>query len=1035
MGAVADAATRRPLAGARVFASSPSLQAEQVAVADSSGRFLLSLLPPGRYRLSAELEGYRPAERADVVLRVGQTLRADLALVPETVELPEQVVRTAPPVVDVGTAETGAVLSREVLASVPLGRDVQSATLVAPTARPDTYGTSFTGAASNENAYLLDGFSVSDPGYGVLGTNLLTNFVEEVDVKTGSFLPEYGRSTSGLVNVVTKSGSNDFHGSVFANASPGLLAATGKTVSRAGEAIARVPNKDESYQADFGVELGGPLLADRLWFYFGFAPVLRVDTDRRVVGHLTLDPSTGEARRDADGTPVVTPFASRSIYDSATNRQLVAKLTWLAAENHTLTASYVSSPLSRSYWAAVNGTPSAGERSFDRDAHDLLGRWAGKFAGQRLLAEAQVGWHHQSLVDEPRVVGGVDQRRFPNVTWNGVHPLYGFEPYAACQPTLDAAGQVAFDPCPVGQYATGGYPYIADQRFDRLGARAALTGLFPAWGHHAVKAGVDLERSTYANVRSYGGGSLFQYFEPVFLDVAYGRGDGGQTRIADATQSTDSVGWTNAYFLQDSWAVLDAVTLNAGLRWETQDLRAESQPGRPGLHIGDNLAPRVQAVWDFTGQGRGKLFGSWGRFYEAIPLDIADRALGNETLVLTYRDSASCALPGAAQPGARATFDPRGCAAIPNAFGPVTYYQISTGNVPIAPGLKGQYVDEWGGGVEYELLQDLSVGVTYQGRRLGNVVEDMSADGRQFFIANPGRTAPFGYVDPTTGLPATFDQSRVPVVDPRTNRAFTVAFPSPERRYDAVTFELRKSFSRRWLAAASYTYSSLRGNYPGLSRPETGQIDPNVSAEFDLAQLLANRTGPLPGDSPHQVKIYGAYAFPLGRRLGARLSGAFQAASGTPVNLLGAYPSYGPGQPYLLPRGSAGRLPMTTQLDLGGALEYALAPPYTLKMTVDVFNVLNQQTALRVDEVWTFDAVMPISGSCRSRSAAGAADPVAEALRDCPDLAYLRTLDGRPATINRNFGRPIRANAALGFYTPPAYQLPLAVRVGLALTF
>jgi hypothetical protein len=265
-------------------------------------------------------------------------------------------------------------------------------------------------------------------------------------------------------------------------------------------------------------------------------------------------------------------------------------------------------------------------------------------------------------------------------------------------------------------------------------------------------------------------------------------------------------------------------------------------------------------------------------------------------------------------------------------------------------------------------------------------------------------------------------------VDPVTLRQFTTAEPSPERRYDAFTLQLRKVFStragRRWLAQASYTYSILRGNYPGLFRTENGQLDPNILSEYDLVSLLPNRDGPLPNDVPHQFKLFGSYVFDVTGRLKIQVGGALLARSGTPVNYLGAHPVYGTGEAFILPRGSAGRTPFVTSVDLRGALEYALAPRYILRFTLDVFNLLNQQQALAVDQNYTFDNVLPIvNGQCSKRDAASAGDPSGAALADCPDLKYLRTTDGRPVTLNRNFGRPTQ------------YQPPLSVRFGLALSF
>ena len=135
-------------------------------------------------------------------MRVDKTIRANLAVVPEAVQMEEQVVRMgAAPVVNIGAAESGAVISREFVANIPVGRTVENVSTVVPTASVDQYGVGFAGAQSPENAYILDGMNVTDPVYGTFGGNtntqivqpsLLTNFIQEIDVKTGGFMPEYG---------------------------------------------------------------------------------------------------------------------------------------------------------------------------------------------------------------------------------------------------------------------------------------------------------------------------------------------------------------------------------------------------------------------------------------------------------------------------------------------------------------------------------------------------------------------------------------------------------------------------------------------------------------------------------------------------------------------------------------------------------------------------------------------------------------------------------------------------------------------------
>ena len=141
----------------------------------------------------------------------------------------------------------------------------------------------------------------------------------------------------------------------------------------------------------------------------------------------------------------------------------------------------------------------------------------------------------------------------------------------------------------------------------------------------------------------------------------------------------------------------------------------------------------------------------------------------------------------------------------------------------------------------YELLANIRAGALYTHRYMNSVIEDMSRDGgNSRFMGNPGE-------------------------------GFAQEFPRATRNYDAVTVFLNRTFTDGWLAQASYTWSRLTGNYSGLFRPETFQLDPNFSSDFDLLSLMENRTGLLPFDRTHAIKLFGAKEFMFSRDLGASL--------------------------------------------------------------------------------------------------------------------------------------------------------------------
>ncbi|MBS2023582.1 MAG: TonB-dependent receptor, partial [Deltaproteobacteria bacterium] len=216
---------------------------------------------------------------------------------------------------------------------------------------------------------------------------------------------------------------------------------------------------------------------------------------------------------------------------------------------------------------------------------------------------------------------------------------------------------------------------------------------------------------------------------------------------------------------------------------------------------------------------------------------------------------------------------------------------------------------------------------------------------------------------------------------------------------------VNKAFSDNWTLSASYTYSQFRGNYPGLFRNENGQLDPNILSEYDLVSLLPNKQGPLPGDVPNAIKADAAYVYELSPTTTLNFGGNIRINQGSPENYLGAHPLYGPGEAFILPRGSAGRLPWTWGLNLRAAAAYKVSKDYTLGLTLDLFNVTNNREVTSVNENYTYDSVNPIVNGTTA------------------DLAYLKNTAGAPVTLNPTF------------LQPTAYQLPFSARIGARFSF
>jgi len=1094
VGTVKDAATGKPVAGALVIATSPSLQGEQSAVTDARGHFTFTLLPPGRYKLAAQVMGYLPADRTGLVLQVDYTLRVNLILTPEAVELEPQVVRNGgvAPAVNVGNAESGTVITRDFLATIPTTRDYEGTVIITPTALRDVGGISLAGATSPENNYMLDGLRVGDPGLNYVGSNLLTNFIDQIDVKTSGFLPEYGYSSGGIVNTVIKSGSNEFHGSIWGNLTPGLFTPSSEVVGRNGEAIASYASPYKGgYQSDFGLEVGGPIVKDRLWFYAGLAA--RLDYSVRTGFYRSRvaseeDPSV--SKFDPYGMFVMEGIpGTEFVYGTGFSRiYAVGKLTWLVNENHNLFVSANTQPTRDGGRRIANGTAAASYSEVEYNTTNVVLGYGGKFLDKHLLLEANLGWYESPWNTRPKVVSGVDQATVPRINWRTIQPLQNFDPSVAnsCPYESLQAGIGAAPGCYVQLYNTGGIGSYEDSTTSRLAGTASATVLFDLAGQHMLKGGVQIDYAEYNGTRGNYGGAFWwawgRFLGPgvpgtggsfnAFQMSAYGQGapgseitqPGGQTVYSNWCAAIDANGncvnpggkdpgqggsanvlssnWSNGYYLQDSWTIANVLTLGFGVRLDTQ-LMTNASPGNPPwtpqFDTGTSWAPRAQAVWDFTGQGRGRVQANWGRYYEAVPLLMGFLSLASSPSVNGSYQMSTCSadmIPGPSSSGNPA-------ASCPNVYGlaagsgpgpntrtlgpsPLTGsgFSVSGGYTPVAPGIQGQYTDQFGGGVQYEVLQDLSLGVDYVGRRQGTVIEDMSSDdGNNYFIANPGASQPWTATEgPYAGI--TYNPKNAAGLAYSDGTVYTAAFTPPVRSYDAVTVSLNKLFSRRWLAQASYTWSSLHGNYSGLIRTDIGQFMPNLVTEYDLVSMLGNRSGPLGGNRTHQVKAAASYLVSLSDEVS--LTPGFQlfAISGAPVNALGSHPQYGATDGFLLPRGSAGDLPWEVKLDLSGKLAWTLSGPYTLTFTLSVFNVLNAQAMSTVDQRYTFDFVTPMQGAqCSSKNAISQKDPAAALLAACPDLAYARTLEGQRVTPNLNYGRPT------------SFQEPVSARFGVALSF
>jgi len=1024
-GKVLDAVTKAPLADVVVTATSPALQGEQILVTDASGYFRVPNLPPGEYTLRFDRDNYKPDSRGGITLRLNSTITVNQLLAPEKVELKaeEVVVVGQQPTIDQGSSGAKLTLdqnfTQRIALNPPSGKDAaarsfESLAAVAPQANVDTYGVGMNGTTSPENGFVVDGISVSNPAYATLGTPLSVEFVKEVNVVSSGYMPEYGRSGGGVIDVLTGTGSNEFHGSVWFNITPGGLEGPRETIKRDGSSV--LTTQKLGSLRDFGATVGGPIIKDKLWFFAGVQTAFSRSNLTRTLQQLQVDPTTGEYVTDADGYIQTTPIdgTARNYYADESTVQYIGKLTYLINQDHNITVSVYGTPTSsggNGVFSNAGGNPevtnligpfgSLSSRQVN-NANDISLKYSGAFNNKKQLVDVTLGWHHQYAATLPSdgsqigdttglsSVPGVIYRRNRNPDF---HSITDFEqvPAGSCNPVMVDDGMGGTTPvltCPLTSYRVGGPGYLTEANIDSWQARAVGTSLFTGLGHHVAKAGIDFNFSSYEHTKAYSGRTLFRestagtnyadYRQYGFLS---GPDEAQLMNLYNATTTSVTMGG----FVQDSWQILDKVTLNVGIRYDNQVMFGSD--GRVGLALPNQWSPRVGVIYDFTQQGRSKLFANYARYYQGFPLDMADRAFPGEPQVQSYHRASACDPTDPAQSAdGAACRDPANQLEVTQPFDPNRRWVVTGGaRVPVDPNISAQSSDEFVLGGEYELFTNGVLGVTYTKRWINKVIEDMSRDeASTYFIGNPGY-----------GIAKDFQDFK------------------PQRDYDALTIYFQKAFSDEWLAQASYTLSYLRGNYAGLFRPENGQLDPGINSDFDLITLLPNRYGPLPGDRTHSLKLFGAKDFLLPGNMDIQLGLSYNVSSGTPMSFLGSHVLYGPSEVYILPRGAAGRNDWVHRID--GHLGYSvkLNKDSALTVSMDIFNIFNFQAATARSQLFTSDDTSPII------LGEGEATPTEQELES--RCLQIGTTD--PCIKNPNFGKPT------------AYQAPRQFRFGAKVTF
>jgi hypothetical protein len=559
-GVVTDA-SGDTLPGVSVTASSSNLQGTRTVVTDAAGRYRITPLPAGSYAIAFELSMFQTHRVQGVVVNLGTSTEVNARL--QVAAVAESVTVTASSVVlDTTKSTIDTSIPSELADTLPTSRDFTELMEMAPRMESGLYAPLSGGQSNTSNLFLVDGVDTTDPRVQIWGTMINWDTIAETQLQTAAFTAEYGRAPGAVLNLVTKSGGNAFHGTLRVvesreswSSDPGRDSETGRL--KAGGA--------QTEETRPSITLGGPIVRDRLWFFGAY--------ERR-------DQSAGFARyANLDDALAGTLSQERSAFEGHYGS---VKLTWQAHQKHSIVAFYNEDPTVQSpAQAFINGpifSPDT-ERDQEMGGENISLQWTG-ILSDSLFMEAKYQDHSNQVVVRP------------------TSPTFNSIPY-----TYDLAWNYAF-----------GGPSVDYRSFrDREGILISGTKFLnsESWGAHEMKGGVEvLDIAPNTSFVWNAAGRYWNWLGGPYVKFLYLDQEG----FSKAQQDY------NAIYLQDQWRKGN-LTLNVGVRAESTAIHNNRGDEIVAFDFGEQLAPRLGFAYDLKGDS---IHGSVSRYYHLATNYIGD---------------------------------------------------------------------------------------------------------------------------------------------------------------------------------------------------------------------------------------------------------------------------------------------------------------------------------------------------------------------------------------------------------------------------
>lgn len=913
---VITSANNQVASGATITLVHKSKNITRTIVTNEKGEYSLRKLPIGEYKMTISKPGFDTVEESNLLVTVGNSIIYNGQLYSTNSDVERiSVVGSSFSRVDLESSTGGIVVTAAELDRLPVESGFESIALLSPgvTSNSEFGAASVGGSSSAENAYYLNGINITSIKTGIGSINLPWEAIAQTEIKTGGIDPEFGGALGGIVNAVSKSGSNEFEFGGYFRVDPETTRSHHDNLLKSNGDYLSNTEQDESTFTRGTVWASGPILEDKVFFYALYAPQ---KNDYIAANQNTL--SDGENTSD----------------------RYFGKLDWYITDDHSIeftTIGFTNKGKGESFlndWKTQEVGASTGNYR-SRTGGDILGLKYTGILNDDMSVEVVAG---RTTDKTYNVVENTDPLVWSNLTgsWNKI--------------------------------STETNSTITESEFIRDQFRADFNWVLD---EHDIKIGVD-----YTNIQvDYKSSQNGVPGREGWWEVTFA-GAGSVTGLAEGTpyvdqrirtDFTDSEVTSSAVYIQDTWNFSDNLVLNLGVRYA--NVSNTVSDGRKYVDVKGQISPRLQAIYDLSGDGTSKLYATYGRYFQPVSANM------NITQGGARRDVHDYYLVGDTDASGEVVLLADGSPSTGDHVGTrVVQEGISEPSLIASANLKSMYSDEFTLGFQQEFAEnDMVLGVRAIYRDLKRTIEDTDYGpviNKYFAANNINADASYTYVlaNPGSPLDISYDFNGDGSIEHVYLSAEDIALPKPERNYAALETTLSGSLNEKFHYNGSYTWSHSWGNTEGLVRTDNGQADPGWTTSYDYAELMDHSKGNLPNDRRHSLKFNGFYEITESLTLGFNA----RVTSGMPVNMFSEHPldvdscaagsvwedcngrGYGHvsfydenGKP--APRGSSGRTDWTKEIDMSLAYNVALGDG-DLLLKATVYNALNSDTQISVNQ-------------------------------------------------------------------------------------